>query len=1095
MSYAELVCQSHFSFLQAAGSPEQLAEQAAALGYQALAITDECSVAGVVRAWRTIKNQQLPLQLIIGSLFRFTPQQCQTPDTPKAGEVRPEAPLPGEVRPTSVTPLSVVLLSPDRAAYAELCRIITNCRRRAGKGQYQIELWDLQSCRHNLLIWLPSGDEKTDLYWGQWLYKLHQGRLWLGQSRLLQPGDGHWQSYCHQLASQLQLPRTAIGAVRMASADQQMVLDTMTAVRLHCPLEHAGFALSANQEACLRPIDKLRQLFSAELLAESLQIARRCQFDLQSLRYEYPAELVPPGQSAMQYLRTLVQAGCQLRFGAAVPDEIGALLEKELQLIEALNYPYYFLTIADITRFAREQHILYQGRGSAANSVVCYCLQITAVDPRKISLLFERFISRERDEPPDIDVDFEHERREEVIQYIYQKYGRERAALAATVICYRLRSAVRDVGKALGFAVSQLEFWLQQLNRRHPQQSWWQQLSQHGLDLQSHSAQLLIQLVEQFRGKPRHLSQHVGGFVISSGPLYELVPVENAAMTARSVIQWDKDDLESLGLLKVDILALGMLTALRKALSLVNQQRQSQQLPPLSLASISQSGDDPAVYQMISQADTVGVFQIESRAQMSMLPRLKPRCFYDLVIEIAIVRPGPIQGDMVHPYLRRRDGIEAVSYPSPEVAGVLSRTLGVPIFQEQVIKLAMVAAGFSGGEADQLRRAMASWKKSGALQQFRPKLIDGMQSRGYSLQFAQQLFHQICGFGEYGFPESHSASFALLAYASAWLKHYYPLEFLAALLNSLPMGFYSPAQLIADARRHQLQILPVCVNQSEWQHHLQACPTAPHGKALRLGLTMVKGLCAAAMQQALAKRPAGGFASLSALKQNLPRLADLQALASADALQQLAGHRFASRWQLADQLDALPLFQPQETTSQPPTQLNLLTNTPPTKAQPEPPASLAPSQGAAPEPCPLPAPTAWQQLFEDQHSLGLSLSQHPLALLAPQLAHYRLHKASALAQVPDGSLVRVAGVVTVRQSPGTAAGVTFVTLEDETGPVNLIVWQATALAQQQAFISSRLLLVYGTLQQSDGVIHVIAGRLLSLDALLPAFVSPCRNFY
>lgn len=1127
MSYAELVCQSHFSFLQAAGSPEQLVEQAAALGYQALALTDECSVAGVVRAWRTIKNKQLPIKLIVGSLLRFQPPAehlpRQTTTTPSATKANPtnanrvhtaqtsaaQDNQQQKTQPCPTPPLSLVLLCPDRAAYAELCRIITNCRRRADKGQYQVELWDLQSCRHNLLIWLPSGDEAADLYWGQWLKKLHQGRLWLGQSRLLEANDAHWQRYCHQLATSLQIPRTAVGQVRMAVAEQQMLLDTMTAVRLHCSVAQAGFALSANQEACLRPFSQLSQLFSPALLAESVQIANRCQFELDSLRYEYPAELVPAGQTAMQHLRTLVQAGCQLRFGAVVPKDIAALLEKELQLIEELHYPYYFLTIADIARFAREQQILYQGRGSAANSVVCYCLQITAVDPRKISLLFERFISRERDEPPDIDVDFEHERREEVIQYIYQKYGRERAALAATVICYRLRSALRDVGKALGFSLSQLEFWLQQLNRRHPSQSWWQQLGKHGLDLQSHPAQLLIQLVEQLRGKPRHLSQHVGGFVIASGPLYELVPVENAAMPNRSVIQWDKDDLESLGLLKVDILALGMLTALRKALQLVNQNRQT----PLCLAEISNSGDDPAVYQMISQADTIGVFQIESRAQMSMLPRLKPRCFYDLVIEIAIVRPGPIQGDMVHPYLRRRHGIEPVHYPSAAVADVLERTLGVPIFQEQVIKLAMVAAGFTGGEADQLRRAMASWKKTGELLQFRPKLLDGMQSRGYSLQFAEQIFQQICGFGEYGFPESHSASFALLAYASAWLKHYYPLEFLTALLNSLPMGFYSPAQLIADARRHQLHILPVCINQSSWDHQLENCPAAPTGKALRLGLRQVKGLSAHHIQAALQNRPPGGFQNLQALKALLPQLSDLQALASADALRAISGHRFASRWQLADRLDELPLFQNSAPVVGSSTQLRLTFADSPSSSAEQHHNQHAQHQYSqqtqqlnvahdsqsnaysSDTDCPLPAPTAWQQLLEDQHSLGLSLSQHPLALLRPQLSKYRLHFANTLASLANGSLVRVAGVVTVRQSPGTAAGVTFVTLEDETGPMNLIVWQATSLAQQQAFISSRLLLVYGTLQQSDGVIHIIAGRLISLDNLLPEFISQCRNFH
>jgi len=672
MSYAELFSQSHFSFLQSAASPVQLVQTAAKLGYQALALTDECSVAGVVRAWHTVRQHKLPLKLIVGSLFRLPVNSIDFKSVFTSATAAPDSTIDAKAK------LQLLLLCPNRAAYAELCRIISNSRRRAEKGQYNTALWDIQSCQHNLLIWLPSGELEADLYYGRWLLKQHAGRLWLGQTRLLQADDRHWQQYCEQLAQRLQLNRTAVGAVRMAAADQQMLLDTMTAIRLHTTVTDAGFALSANQEACLRPIQKLQQLFAPELLAQSLEIADRCQFDLAELRYEYPAELVPVGKTPMQYLQQLVTEGAARRFPQGVPAEVRSLLNKELALIEQLNYPYYFLTIADIVRFAQQQQILYQGRGSAANSVVCYCLQITAVDPTKIDVLFERFISRERDEPPDIDVDFEHERREEVIQYIYQKYGRERAALAATVICYRFKSAFRDVAKALGFAANQIEFWLQQVNRRHPQLSWWQQLSQHGLDLNSSSAKWLISLVEQLRGQPRHLSQHVGGFVISAGPLYELVAVENASMPERTVIQWDKDDLESLHLLKVDILALGMLTALRKTLALINQHAAT----PLTLADISATGDDPAVYQMIAKADTVGVFQIESRAQMSMLPRLKPRCFYDLVVEIAIVRPGPIQGDMVHPYLRRRDGAEAVSYPSAEVEQVLARTLGVPIFQE-----------------------------------------------------------------------------------------------------------------------------------------------------------------------------------------------------------------------------------------------------------------------------------------------------------------------------------------------------------------------------------------------------------------------------
>ena len=1048
MHYAELFCQSHFSFLSAAASPEQLVCSAAELGYQALALTDECSVAGVVRAHRQIKQQQLQLKLIIGAYFRFAAD------------------------------LQLVLLCPDRRAYAELCRIISNSRRRAVKGQYQLDEWDLKSCRDCLVLWLPSAIPASDQHWGSWLKRQFGPRLYLAQHRLLDASDYAYQQHCQQLSLSFDLPACAVGAVLMHQATQQPLLDVMTAIRLGQSVADAGLALSANRERCLRPLSKLKQLFNADLIEQSCRVAALCQFNLDSLRYEYPAELVPPGQTAMQYLRQLVAEGSALRFGDSVPPGISAQIEHELQLIAELDYPYYFLTIADIARFARQQQILYQGRGSAANSVVCYCLQITAVDPRKISVLFERFISRERDEPPDIDVDFEHERREEVIQYIYQKYGRQRAALAATVICYRLRSAVRDVGKALGFAITQLEYWLKQLNRRHPDLSWWQQLAQHGLDIQSRSAQQLISLVEQIRGKPRHLSQHVGGFVISAGPLHELVPVENASMAERTVIQWDKDDLETLGLMKVDILALGMLTALRKALTLINTEREV----PLTLAGISQTGDDPAVYRQIQQADTIGVFQIESRAQMSMLPRLKPACFYDLVIEIAIVRPGPIQGDMVHPFLRRRDGLEPVSYPSPAVEAVLSRTMGVPIFQEQVIKLAMVAAGFSGGEADQLRRAMASWKKNGELLQFETKLIRGMQQRGYTEAYAKQIFAQICGFGEYGFPESHSASFALLAYASAWLKCYYPLEFLTALLNSLPMGFYSASQLVQDGKRHGLQVLPVCIQHSDWDHKIEQSPTGP---ALRLGLRQVKGLQQDVVGPVLQQRPADGFISLGQLKQSGLRQDQLAALASSDALLALSGHRFASRWQLLDRLDELPLFRQsaQTTPSGGPAvlqQLGLDLHTEP-----------------ATTPCPLGAPDAWQQLGEDYQSLGLSLTQHPVALLRqhPVIVRQSLQRACDLASCRSGQVLRVMGLVTVRQSPGTAGGVTFVTLEDETGQINLIVWQATALAQQQTFISSRLWLVHGVLQREGLVTHLVVGKMESLDQLLPSFHSPSRDFH
>lgn len=1022
--YSELVCQSHFSFLQGASSPAELVQQAAALGYKALAITDECSLAGVVRAHHQIKEKQLPLKLIIGSLLVLNPQ------------------------------LRLVLLCPDKTAYSELCRIITQARRRAEKGAYQLAEWDIQRIQHCQLLWLPSGDHQTDQYWGNWLLQHHAQRLWLGASRKLQSQDQFYLPYCQQLAEQLQLPCCATGEVLMHQASRLPLQHALSAIKAGNAVANMARQLLSNAEQSLRPIKKLQQLFPAALLENSQKLADLCSFSLDELSYQYPAELVPAGKTAMQHLRELVKLGEKQRFPEGVPADIQHTIHKELDLIEQLDYPFYFLTIHDLVVFAQKQHILYQGRGSAANSVVCYCLAITAVDPRQINVLIERFISIERAEPPDIDVDFEHERREEVIQYIYQKYGRERAALAATVICYRFKSAFRDISKALGFELHQVEFFLKNLHRRDKSQHWSSQLTQLGLDPQAKKAQLLVQLVQQLVGMPRHLSQHVGGFVISQGPLYELVPVENAAMADRTVIQWDKDDLESLKLLKVDVLALGMLSAIRKTFDLVRRYQNTE----LSIAAITKAGDDPKVYEAIQKADTVGLFQIESRAQMSMLPRLRPACYYDLVIQIAIVRPGPIQGDMVHPYLKRRHGEEAVSYPSAAVQQVLERTLGVPIFQEQVIKLAMVAAGFSGGEADQLRRAMASWKKTGELIQFKQKLINGMLSRGYQQEFAERIYQQICGFGEYGFPESHSASFAVLAYVSAYLKHYYPVAFYVALLNSQPMGFYAPSQLIQDARQHKVEVLAVCVNQSGWDHLMQ--PVAA-GFAIRLGLRLVKGLSRDGAQLLLKHRPNTGYQQLAEVVQAGLTDSDLTALASANALLQLSGQRYQARWQLLDQQHKLPLLaaEPYQTQYQ------------------------------------LPMPSELTEVVEDYQSTGLSLRTHPVQLLKQQGLLGKFTEAAELPTLNHKSVVTVLGLVTARQSPGTAAGVTFITLEDGTGFSNLVVWSATASAQRQVFLKSKLMKVNGILEKKDGVIHIIAGRLTDLTALLGSLKSYSREFH
>ena len=1038
MSYAELFCQSNFSFLQGASHPEELVLQAQFLGYRALAITDECSVAGVVRAHTAIKQHQLKLQLIIGSMFRLH--------------------QPGE------PPLQVVLLCPDKAAYAELCRIITNARRRSEKGRYELAEWDLMSLRHCLVIWLPTGDD-GDHHWAAWLAKYHQPRLWLGLQRHLREQDHQYQQHCQGLSQQYRLPLTCCGGVLMHNPTRLPLQHVLSAVRHGTTVQQAGRQLLGNAETALRSVSKIQRLFQPAWIDESLAIARRCRFGLDELGYQYPDEVVPAGKTPMAYLRQLVSEGIPRRFPDGIAPAIQATIDKELQLIDEQGYAHFFLTIYDIVQFAKREGILYQGRGSAANSVVCYCLEITSVDPRQIAVLFERFISKERNEPPDIDVDFEHERREEVIQYIYQKYGRKRTAIAATVISYRFKSAVRDVGKALGLNETQLDFFIKNVNRRDRQQGWQAQVVELGLDPASATGQHFIELVNELIGFPRHLSQHVGGFVISAGPLHELVPVENAAMAERTVIQWDKDDLTSLGLLKVDVLALGMLTAIRKSFALVEQTcKQS-----LTIADITRKKDDKKVFSMIQRADTVGVFQIESRAQMSMLPRLRPACFYDLVIQIAIVRPGPIMGDMVHPYLKRRHGEEPVEYPSEAVKETLSRTLGVPIFQEQVIKLAMVAAGFTGGEADQLRRAMAKWKKNGELAQFKSKLIEGMQARGYQTAYAERIFEQICGFGEYGFPESHSASFAVLAYTSAWLKCHYPAAFYTALLNCRQMGFYSPSQLIQDAKRHDILVLPVCVNASAVDNSLV---TLADGQGIRLGLRMIKSLGRQAAEQLVAQRPKGGYANVTQLKQLALRRNDLEALASADALVNLAGDRYAARWQMMDTVEDLPLF--------------AHAGHPPAIAEP---ANITGS------PDPLSAPGAVDNLLEDYAALGLSLNHHPIQLLREAGLLCRHTPAAQLSRLKHKSLVTVIGVVTGKQAPGTAGGVTFVTLEDDTGNINTVIWSATARAQKQPYLTARILKVDGILEREGEVIHVIAGKLEDLSHHLDSFRARSRDFH
>src|SRR6056297_2048119 len=1030
MPYAELHCLSCYSFLRGASHPHEMVARAAELGYAALAVTDECSLAGVVKAH--VAAKEIGIKLIIGS----------------------ELLLEEGTR--------LLALVPNRAAYSELSGLISMARRRSPKGEYRVSLRDvifhLKRC---LLIWLPEQDDDSTRAYGLQLKRLCRDRLWLGVSHLLGNDEVRRYQVLQAMARSLAIPLVACGDVRMHTAARKPLHDVFTALYHNTSIEQLGRRRLGNSQRHLRSLATLRRLYPPALLAQSLHIANLCDFSLDELRYEYPAEVVPEGESAGSYLRTLVAAGAAARWPAGVPATIQARIDSELELICELEYEYYFLTVYDIVRFARKRNILCQGRGSAANSVVCYCLFITEVSPEQVSLLFERFISKERDEPPDIDVDFEHERREEVIQYIYRKYTRKRAALAATVITYRSRSAVRDVGRALGLDSVFVDDLARSL-------AWWdrsadlaKRFEEQGLDGHSQKAGLFYSLVQQILGFPRHLSQHVGGFVITRSPISTLVPVENASMAERTVIQWDKEDIEALGLLKVDVLALGMLSAIRKTLAMVHRY-----CPAIkSVSDIPR--DDAATWRMLQQADTVGVFQIESRAQMSMLPRLRPECFYDLVIQIAIVRPGPIQGDMVHPFLRRKQGLEVVSYPSDEIKDVLQRTLGVPIFQEQVIKLAMVAAGFSGGEADQLRRAITNWGKNSKLLSFEKKLTRGMIERGYHEDFAHRLFEQIKGFGGYGFPESHSASFALLAWFSAWLKCHHPAAFFAGLLNSLPMGFYSPSQLVQDAQRHGVGVLPIDINHSLWDHQLLQA-RAGEQPPLRLGLRLVKGLSREGATRLVEARARAPFRQVSQLRQraHLDRR-DMEALADADALNSLSGHRHQSQWQIMALEQPKPLLQDEQRQT----------------------ASYF-DDGVQ-----LPAPGVAEEVLSDYRATGLSLRAHPMSLLRHTAPFSRCKRHVDLPALGNRRFVRIAGLVTCRQRPGTASGVLFITLEDETGSSNLVVWQRTQQQFRQALMSGRLLLVTGVVEQKDGVIHVITGAVEDHSAALEELHLKSRDFH
>ncbi|MEM7783406.1 MAG: error-prone DNA polymerase, partial [Planctomycetota bacterium] len=894
--------------------------------------------------------------------------------------------------------------------------------------------------------------------------------------------DDNWRKQQLQWLSQkIQIPLVASGDVLYHSASRLPLHDVLTATKHHTTVAQAGDLLLPNAERHLQTIAERERAFEGlpGAMERTREIADRCNFCMSDLRYEYPEELAPDGQEPMEYLRELTRKGAARRYPSGVSRKVQNQIDHELKLIDELRYEAYFLTVWDLVRFARNRGILCQGRGSAANSAVCYCLGVTSVDPDTTDLLFERFISKERDEAPDIDVDFEHERREEVLQYLYEKYGRDRAGLAATVITYRARSAVRDVGKALGLSLDRIDALAKHVEGYMAQEKDLAgKMRDVGIDPETEVGSQLNYLVGEILGFPRHLSQHVGGMVITRGRLDEMVPVENAAMDGRTVIQWDKDDLEELGLLKVDCLCLGMLSAIRKCFHMVQQHWGRS----CTLANIPQ--EDPQVYDMICAADTVGVFQIESRGQMSMLPRLKPRCYYDLVIEVAIVRPGPIQGNMVHPYLRRRNGDEAVVYPSKEIEAVLHRTMGVPIFQEQAMKLAVVAAGFTPGEADQLRRAMGKWRATGVIQKFHDKLISGMKQRGLSDEFAEQVFRQISGFGAYGFPESHAASFAKLVYVSAWLKHYYPAAFCAALINSQPMGFYAPAQLVADARKHGVRVLPVDVNHSSWDCTIETAPTegstvegccqSTGAKAagdqqlcLRLGLRMISGLreeSGKAVEEDRTKQ--GPFESVSDFTRRT-RLGQsvVTQLGKADAFGSVNQDRRAAIWQALGQ-EKRPVDQPLFST-----------------LEEEDDDTLA-----------LPTLELRDQVTEDYRSVGLSLRAHPMTFYREMLEQLRVTTCAGLEEKANNRHLRLAGLVILRQRPATAKGITFVTLEDETGTANLVVKQKIWERYYRIARQSPAWIAHGKLEKRSGVINVVVNRLEDLSDRLDELNIKSRDF-
>jgi error-prone DNA polymerase len=1056
MRYAELDITTNFSFLRGASHADELIAEAVSAGQSAVAVTDLNTLAGAVRMHQAAKELKVPL--CIGSRLRFV----DAPD--------------------------VLVWAENRRGYANLCRLLTTGKRRAEKGHCTLYLDDLLNSSAGL--WAAISAQSIDPEFGEPdlaavraiagpLKDIFGKRLSLAVSRLYVPSDDRAIAEIKAIGRARGIPLLATNQVHYHDEGRRVLQDVLTCIRHGCTIREAGFRLFPNGRRVIRSPEEMQHLFYdlPGSLRRTIEVSQACKFSLDELQYEYPEEVVPPGKTSASYLAELTWAGAAEKYPQGIPEKIRLQINHELALIEQRKYEPYFLTVCDLVRFAKSQNILCQGRGSAANSAVCYCLGVTSVDPNQIELLFERFVSAARAEPPDIDVDFEHERREEVIQYVYEKYGRERTGMTAEAIAYRGRSAVRDVGKALGLGLDAVDEIAKCLN-------WWnsgkltpEQLAEAGLDPNDRTVRLLVDLTHELIGFTRHLGQHVGGMVMTRGPLCELVPIENASMEGRTVIEWDKDDIDALGILKVDVLALGMLTCISKALKMINsrsEETKGDSFLPIQLHTFPP--EDPAVYEMISDADTIGVFQIESRAQMSMLPRLRPKDFYDLVIEVAIVRPGPIQGDMVHPYLRRRNGEEVVDYPSEALKEVLGRTLGVPLFQEQAMKVVMVAAGFTAEEADQLRRAMAAWRYTGDIEKFRQKIINGMIDNGYTPEFAERCFNQIKGFGEYGFPESHAASFAHLVYASAWIKRHHPAIFCCAILNSQPMGFYQPAQLVRDAREHGVEARPVDVNFSEWDCTLEdSTVSAASGKdkstwgrggpAVRLGFRLIKGMRPLHAEVIVeSRRQCRTFNSIGQFHEatGLPRSA-VELLAQADAFTSIPRNRRTALWQtMALSDEQIPLFAEQ-------------------KAEHNEPAVA------------LPTMPLKEEVMIDYACSGLSLKRHPVAFVRSQLADRKIITTVEL-KGHDKQLVSVAGLVLNRQRPGTASGIVFVTLEDETGVANLIIrpdiFDRFSLAARRAY----LLQADGRVQSEGQVIHVLVQRLVDLSKLLANQEFHSRDF-